>query len=129
MIQTKPMCSPEIHIKLCTCGNLEQVTNKTWRLVRGSSYVHVVGDFLFADEAYQEFKVGDYLSKKILSDLNSYDVFDFDFRGQDGDTLIIYLNNQEFHYVFRSGVFHIEQASLKSEEGSVIDGGKVRLSQ
>lgn len=123
------MCTPQKHIKLCSCGTLEPGQNKTWRLVRGSAYLDIVGEFFPPDEDYQEFKLGVFLQQKILNDLNNENVFDFDYKKIDGDVLIISLNNQEYHYVFSAGKFYIKEAASQLESGTVTQFGSIKLTQ
>ena len=123
------MCKTQTTIKLCTCNQVLEGKNKTWRLVRGNSYSQVVGEFLPPKTQYVEFKLGIFLQQKILIDLNNAEVFDFDYKKEDGDVLIIFLNNQEYHYIVKAGRFYIEDASKQTTVGVTSNSGEIRLNQ
>lgn len=123
------MCKTETTIKLCTCNRVPEGKNKTWRLVRGNTYSQMVGEFFPPKKQYEEFKLGIFLQQKILADLNNAEVFDFDYKKEDGDVLVIFLNNQEYHYIVKADQFYIEDASKQTTVGVISNFGEIRLKQ
>lgn len=121
------MCNPINHIKLCTCGAVDEKKNKTWQLVRGSTHIRVVGDFMPPSVEPVKFNLGDYLEAKIVSDLNTYDVFDFEYKPTSGDTLTIWLNNREHHFAVLDNEFVSMPKDLFLNDGSLSKAGQVRV--
>ena len=121
------MCIPVNHIKLCTCGEVEPKQNKTWRLVRGSTQIAVVGNFLPPSGRPVEFNIGAYLESKIETDLNNFDVFDFEYKPEENDTLTIWLHNREYHFVVVGGEYRSIPKYWFLDGGTVASAGKVKL--
>lgn len=121
------MCNPVNHIKLCTCDSVEEKRNKTWHLVTGSTYMSVVGSFLHPSDQPVEFNLGNYLEAKIESDLNNYDVFDFEYKPIEGDTLTIWLNNREYHFAMFGEKFVSIPKDWFLDDGKFAKAGTVRL--
>ena len=100
------MCSDTHHIKLCTCEPESLDPNCYWALQRGVSE-YWIGKFIAPDE--KKFMTEEYLSAKILRDLNEHDVFDFEYsysgdeyiakQTQKIDYLTIRINDFVFEYV------------------------------
>ena len=121
------MCETTKHIKLCTCGEVDDTMNNTWRLVLGSTSIQVVGEFFPPSDEPVDFNLGDYLEAKIVSDLNNCDAFDFDYKPKIDDTLTIRLDKREYHFAFDGEEFVSMPRSWFEDDGKLSKSGRVRL--
>lgn len=108
------MCSSGKFLKLCTCSSESIDPNSIWTLYRGRLKHPIVGSFMPPDASLSQNSYGDFhssiserkflamfvFSAEILTDLNSYDVFDFEFSAQDGDILMITFKGENYNFEF-----------------------------
>ena len=99
------MCTPGIHIKLCTCAE-EKIDEKCcWRLARvNPEPEHFMEGSIALDPEYFG-GVEEYLHEKILADINNTKVFDFNYSPLEGDLLTLTYGEHEFAFEFRCGKF------------------------
>ena len=95
------MCEPGPHIKLCTCGSVEE-GEPYWILRRGDSvsgYEDMMGSFPASRETIP-YDNREFLIHKISFDLENNPVFDFEYSPQDGDALQIVITEIDFDVKF-----------------------------
>jgi hypothetical protein len=130
------MCTPGKHIKLCTCNPDEIDEDRCWSITRvdpdpladiwcGSIAFHTP-DFDGAEG---------YLQAKILDDLNSTNVFDFEYLPQDGDVVSLSFGGFEFAFEFEDGKYnqhppvdHGFTHRLNVAEGNIYSGNTSAVS-
>ena len=97
------MCKPGKHIKLCTCAADEVDEQRCWSLYRvdPNPDEFVLGT-LVAPEL-TELRM--YLEEKFLEDLNTENVFDFEYKPKNGDVIEITLDEYQFAYEYKDGKF------------------------
>ena len=84
------MCSTGPHFKLCTCSNIERLQDY-WVLTTGNTHVlnGLVGTIMpppgINEATY--FDLDSFVTKRLLHDLNSKNIFDFDYTPQEGDKI------------------------------------------
>jgi hypothetical protein len=125
------MCEQTSHIKLCSCEVQQINPQNAWRLIRGATTHHCVGHIIQIDPtmipAYQEFDLETYLFFKILEDLNSKDVFDFTYKPEENDRLIISYEDMIFEYYVVNGNFtHLDAFEEFADDGSTIKSGIIK---
>ena len=123
------MCTPGIHIKLCTCAE-EKIDEKCcWRLARVNPEPEhfMVGSIALDPEYFGG--VEEYLHEKILADINNTKVFDFKYSPLEGDLLTLTYGEHEFAFEFRGGKF--EDAPIDYSFTSWLDfaGGNISLNR
>lgn len=108
------MCSSGKFLKLCTCSSESTDPNSMWTLYRGKRSHPIVGSFMppqapLGRNVHRIFHsfirrrkllAKSAFSSAILTDLNSQDVFDFEFSAQDGDILMITFKEESYNFRF-----------------------------
>jgi hypothetical protein len=99
------MCTPGIHIKLCTCAEEQIDEKRCWRLARANPDPEhfTVGSIEWNSESFDG--VESYLREKILEDINNTTVFDFKYAPLEGDLLTLTYGEYEFAFEFTDGKF------------------------
>ena len=124
------MCKPGYHIKLCTCDPDDIDERSCWRINRVDP--DPAAEILMGSIALHEFDgdgVERYLQMKILDDLNTTRVFDFEYLPQEGDVVSFTFGDFEFAFVFEDGKYnqnppfdHSFTHQLNVAEGSIDSG-------
>ena len=99
------MCTPGIHIKLCTCAEEQIDEKRCWRLARVNPDPEhfMVGSIEWNSESFDG--VEGYLREKILEDINNTTVFDFKYAPLEGDLLTLTYGEYEFAFEFTDDKF------------------------
>ena len=123
------MCTPGIHIKLCTCAEEQIDEKRCWRLARVNpdpEYL-TVGSIVLDPESL--YGVEGYLREKILEDINNTKVFDFKYSPLEGDLLTLTYGEYEFAFEFTDGKF--DDAPIDYGFSSWLDfaGGNIALNR
>ena len=123
------MCTPGIHIKLCTCAEEQIDEKRCWRLARVNpdpEYL-TVGSIVLDPESL--YGVEGYLREKILEDINNTKVFDFKYSPLEGDLLTLTYGEYEFAFEFTDGKF--DDAPIDYGFSSWLDfaGGNIFLNR
>ena len=108
------MCTPGPQFKLCSCAENE-LGKSFWKLTRGNSHEQIqwVGDIInpLAIHEPEEFDPHSFLAGRLEHDLNTDQIFDFDYQPQSGDLLNVIFDEEliEFglclQFVFKNGRF------------------------
>lgn len=98
------MCkSHHLHIRFCTCAEVDPTSKTYWSLSRRSKdAVNVIGQF-HAPSRPEPFAL--YLQQFLEDDLNTVQLFDFHYEPEDGDILTIHFNDLEFSFIVDQGKF------------------------
>ena len=117
------MCEPGIHIKLCTCAADEIDEYFCWQLLRKDPgpYEILVGKIL--DPTLDEY--GKNLEQNILNDLNTHNVFDFDFIPKNGDVLVITYRGIDFAFKFYNRKYTLAPVDYSFSHTLEISTGKI----
>ena len=129
MRKSDSMCTPGIHIKLCTCAEEQIDEKRCWRLARANPDPEhfTVGSIEWNSESFDG--VESYLREKILEDINNTKVFDFKYSPLEGDLLTLTYGEHEFAFEFIGGKF--EDAPIDYGFTSWLDfaGGNIFLNR
>ena len=123
------MCTPGIHIKLCTCAADQINEERCWRLARVNPHPEEFMQGTIAIDPNYMDSAEEYLNEKIRADINNTKVFDFNYSPLEGDLLTLTYGEHEFAFEFRGGKF--EDAPIDYSFTSWLDfaGGNISLNR
>jgi len=105
------MCSTGPHFKLCTCASIESSQNY-WRLTTGNEHVFngVVGLIVSpaAMPDASEFDLESFITDRLIHDLNSTNIFDFDYTPKVGDKICFVFDELKPEYLEEHEDYSIE---------------------
>ena len=128
------MCKTGPHFKLCTCSDIETLSDY-WKLTRGNKkYIKdIVGSIMAPDDfnKARNFDAAFYVQHRLEFDLNNHVVFNFEYQPEEGDKIEFYfeeLDDEGFHtsFIFSEGRFATEEFGEDYLGGKPFAVGDVR---
>ena len=93
------MCKIDTSFKLCTCSGHIDRTKPHWVLERMNINMKDVDRVLIGHFPFEHFINED----KILEEMNARNVFDFEYKPKQKDTLSLYFEEDFFHLIYTNG--------------------------
>ena len=93
------MCKIDTSFKLCSCSGHIDRTKPHWVLERMNINMKDVERVLIGHFPFEHFINED----KILEEMNARNVFDFDYKPKQKDTLSLYFEEDFFHLIYTNG--------------------------
>ena len=121
------MCAPGVRIKLCTCNLTEIDQLNCWQLNRGADRIEVMGSFMPPEGGFIDFNKKGFIKQKIIDDLNDGEVFDFTYNPVSGDTLKIWIEGEEYHFICLAGEFYDAAGERFQSEGQIKNFGSIKM--